>query len=78
VPPLKGLHQTLATENAHDADMMNAVVPHTGFMGTANHLNVHDMDDSVFWGPVDDSFKRFMELDWDMMSTDAEVMHWAL
>lgn len=65
-------------ETAERPHILDVAGSQADLMNAANSLDVPDMDDSVFWGPVDDSFKIFMEMDWNLMGSDAEVMHWAL
>lgn len=36
-----------------------------------------ELDDTSYWGPIDDNFRQFLDMDWSMMAEE-EVMHWAI
>ena len=77
-----GLHQTLnaATEDA--ADVMEAVHVHADDVHGSLHSTLASefpsFDDTTYWGPLDDSFQAFMDMDWNTIGSQDEFLDWAM
>jgi myo-inositol-1-phosphate synthase len=80
--PAAGLNQTLNATAEDAADVMEAVKLHTDVVHETLHSSLTaefpSFDDTTYWGPLDDSFQAFVDMDWNAMGTQDDFLDWAM